>query len=82
MGPLTAASRRIPALTPMQRDIVRLLQAGQSDQEIGVRLRCARTRVQKRIGDIYRRLDVTGCANPRTVAAVALWLADERERAG
>lgn len=61
-----AGAGRIEALTPRQRQIVRLIAQGASDKEIGRALGIATTTAQKHVTNILERLGV-----PNRAAAVA-----------
>lgn len=68
-------------LTAQQRFIVRLTWLGLTDRQIGQLVGRSRKAVVNQFQTIYRRLGVRGRTDPRTAAAVALWLAERRQAA-
>ena len=75
-APTTGAARTLDLLSTREREVLRLVAAGQDNRDIAEALSLSPRTVERHLQTIYRKLELTGSAQRTAAAALLLGLDD------
>ena len=73
--PRSPSSSPVPALTPREQEVLRLIAEGEANKQVAAQLGISVATVERHVTNLYRKLDARGRADA-TLAAVAMGLVD------